>query len=218
MAIGVVPVAAALETAALNLAITKLIPAFVGYSSESRLSDESAVREYIRTLIGNARNSLSTLRDSLREGERMDGWKTLEGPLVKIDEFDAGLRTSLTGDAERKLKGTNKISKKHLEGLMAQDIRILEESKQIEAACQALLETGNSVDSDALTKAAQAVSAKVNSVIALFKERRAIISGLPLSVVTGETKDSTSTARVFVGVAMATALLLGYAWKNGMLG
>jgi hypothetical protein len=218
MAIGVVPVAAALETAVLNLAITKLIPAFVGYSTESRLDDESAVREYIRTLIGNARNSLSTLRDSLRDGERMDDWKTLEGPLVKIDEFDAGLRTSLTGDAERKLKGTNEISKKHLEGLMVQDLRILEESKQVEAACQALLDTGNSVDSDALTKAAQAVSAKVNSVIALFKERRAIISGLPLSVVTGETKDSTSTARVFIGVAMATALLLGYAWKNGMLG
>jgi len=209
---------ATLGQASLNLTITKLIPAYVGYSSGSRLSDESAVREYIRTLIGNARNSLSTLRDSLRDGERMDDWKTLEGPLVKIDEFDAGLRTSLTGDAKRKLKGTNEISQNHLEGLMIKELRILEESKQVEAACQALLDTGNSVDSDALTEAAQAVSAKVNSVIGLFKERRAIISGLPLSLVTGETKDSTSTARVFVGAALITTLLLGYAWKNGMLG
>jgi len=207
----------ALESVALNLVIRKLIPTFMGYASDSKLNDESVVREYMRTLGGNSRNSLSSLRDSLRAAQRMDDWKALDGPLVKIDEFDSGLRASLTGDAAMALKNIDPISKKHLESLMAQDIRIIEVCKEIEATCQGLLESGHAIDSSTLTESAHAISAKLNSAIAMFKERRVIINGLPLSMVTGESKISSSKVKMLVGVGLIAAIVIGVAWKNGMM-
>ena len=84
MTIAAIP---ALEGVALNIAITKVVPLFAGYVSGKELEDESVIRDYIRTLNSNARNSLSTLRTGLHQADRLDDWNTLEGALLKIDEF-----------------------------------------------------------------------------------------------------------------------------------
>ncbi len=208
----------ALETAALNIAIKKLISGFTGYSPSSKMDDDGVVREYIRTLNSNARRSLTTLRDWLRDEERMDEWKKLERVMVKVDEFDSSLRTSLTGEAERALKGTDPIPKQHLENLLAQDIRIMEQSKLVEEICQKLLEEGTSTDSADLVESVNSVAAQLNSSISMFNERRSLINGLPLSVVTGETSSSMSIGTILGGLSLLLVVGLGIAWKTGVLG
>ncbi|MDP6011304.1 MAG: hypothetical protein QF707_05885 [Candidatus Poseidoniaceae archaeon] len=208
----------ALESAALNIAIKKLISGFTGYSPSSKLDDDGVVREYIRTLNSNARRSLTTLRDWLRDEERMDEWKKLERVMVKVDEFDSSLRTSLTGEAERALKGTDPIPKQHLENLLAQDLRIMEQSKLVEEICQKLLEEGTSADSAELVDSVNSIAAQLNSTISMFNERRSLINGLPLSVVTGEKSSSMPIGTILGGLSLLLVVGLGIAWKTGVLG
>jgi hypothetical protein len=208
----------ALETAALNIAIKKLISGFTGYSPSSKMDDDGVVREYIRTLNSNARRSLTTLRDWLRDEERMDEWKKLERVMLKVDEFDSSLRTSLTGEAERALKGTDPIPMQHLDNLLAQDIRIMEQSKLVEEICQKLLEEGTSTDSADLVESVNSIAAQLNSSISMFNERRSLINGLPLSVVTGETSPSRSIWTILGGLSLLLVVGLGIAWKTGVLG
>ena len=208
----------ALETAALNIALKKLITSFTGYSPNCKMDDDSVVREYLRTLNSNARGSLTTLRDWLRDEEKMDAWKKVDRAILKIDELDSSLRTSLTGEAESALKGTDPIPKQHLENLLAQDLRIMEQSKLIEELCQKLLQEGTSTDSTDLIESVNSIAAQLNSSVSMFNERRALINGLPLSAVTGESSSSMSMVAILGGLSLLLAVGLGIAWKTGVLG
>ena len=208
----------ALEGVALNIAITKVVPLFAGYVPGKELADESVIRGYIRTLNSNARNSLSTLRTGLHQADRLDDWNTLEGALLKIDEFDSSLRTSLTGDLVKSLKGTSGIPKDRIDSLMTQDMRIMEQTKIVESECQKLLEQGLLLDSEELSTCTQSIISTLNRAVSMINERRVILNGLPLSMITGDSSQKEFPRKIILGLVSLSIMGLVLAWSRGLLG
>jgi hypothetical protein len=52
----------------------------------------------------------------------------------------------------------------------------------------------------------------------MFNERRSLINGLPLSVVTGEKSSSMPIGTILGGLSLLLVVGLGIAWKTGVLG
>ena len=203
-----------LEGAAINMAITKMIPTFLNYSSNSNMNDDKIVREYIRTLNGNVRASISDFRDLLKHVNDMEKWELLGLTLEKIDDFDSLLRTSLTGNAVEKLQSVHNTKGNNLENLLTQDLKIIDSVKVVEAMAQKLFADGQEqldFEGNCL-----AINSSISKCIGLYKERRSIINGIPLSIINGTANEKSKMKYVatVVIVILTTAGLFLY--RNGV--
>jgi len=205
-----------LEGVAINMAVTKLLPRFLNYSPDSNVSDDKILREYIRTLNGNVRASISDFRDHLNHLGEMDKWNLLNLTLEKVDDFDSLLRTALTGEAGKKLQSIHNAGNKNLDNLISQDLKIIESVKMIEEMAQNLYEGGQ--EQDGFEGNCLVINTNISKSIGLFKERRSIINGIPLSIINGETIKKLNFK--YLGTAIGIVLTTGglYLYQNGMLG
>jgi hypothetical protein len=203
-----------LQGAALNIAITKLIPTFLSYSSNSNVNDDKIVREYIRTLNGNVRASISDFKDLLKHVNDMEKWDLLGLTLEKIDDFDSLLRTSLTGNAVEKLQTVHNIKGNNLENLLIQDLKIIDSVKVVEAMTQKLFADGqeqNDFGGNCL-----AINSSISKCIGLYKERRSIINGIPLSIING-TENEKSKMKYVAAVVIIILTTAGlFLYRNGV--
>ncbi len=203
-----------LEGAAINMAITKIIPTFLNYSSNSNMNDDKIVREYIRTLNGNVRASISDFRDLLKHVNDMEKWELLGLTLEKIDDFDSLLRTSLTGNAVEKLQTVHNIKGNNLANLLTQDLKIIDSVKVVEALAQKLFADGQ--EQHDFEGNCLAINSSISKCIGLYKERRSIINGIPLSIINGTANEKSKMKYVatVVIVILTTAGLFLY--RNGV--
>ncbi len=203
-----------LEGAALNMAITKVIPKFLNYSPNSNVNDDKIVREYIRTLNGNMRASISDLRDLLKHVNDMEKWNLLDLTLEKIDDFDSLLRTSLTGNAVEKLQTIHNIKGSNLENLLTQDLKIIDSMKIVEAMTQRLFADGqeqNDFGGNCL-----AINSSMSKCIGLYKERRSIINGIPLSIINGTVNKKSKMKNVTTVVIIILTTCGLFLYRNGV--
>ena len=203
-----------LEGAAINMAITKMIPTFLNYSSNSNMNDDKIVREYIRTLNGNVRASISDFRDLLKHVNDMEKWELLGLTLEKIDDFDSLLRTSLTGNAVEKLQSVHNTKGNNLENLLTQDLKIIDSVKVVEAMAQKLFADGQ--EQHDFEGNCLAINSSISKCIGLYKERRSIINGIPLSIINGTANEKSKMKYVATVVIMILTTAGLFLYRNGV--